>query len=109
MSNKTEGNHTPGPWKIHDRGIHQNRYLAVVDSIPDKDGKVVANCICHVSMTNPDADANARLIKMAPQMLEDLILVLDTLDTNKKREPKSDAILMMAIVDTIEQATGKKV
>lgn len=65
--------HTPGPWKTYGGPAHpQRHHLAVIDSIPDVDGKVVANCICHLASTNPDADANAKLIAAAPQLLEAL-------------------------------------
>jgi hypothetical protein len=43
-----------------------------VDSIPDIDGKCVANCICHVASSNDNAEANARLIAAAPDLLEAL-------------------------------------
>ena len=64
----SEAKHTPGPWKIH-RGKHNSCYLAVIDSIPDQDGKVVANCICHVAMTNDDRTANANAIAALPDLL----------------------------------------
>jgi hypothetical protein len=62
----SEAQHTSGPWKVF--GVRRNQYLAVIDSIPDRDGKVVANCICHVATSNPDADANARLLAAAPDL-----------------------------------------
>jgi hypothetical protein len=66
------GTHTPGPWKIFDGwGASRDRPV-VVDSIPDIDGKCVANCICHVASSNDNAEANARLIAAAPEMLEAL-------------------------------------
>ena len=64
----TEAKHTPGPWKIH-RGKHNSCYLAIIDSIPDQDGKVIANCICHVAMTNDDRTANANAIAALPDLL----------------------------------------
>jgi hypothetical protein len=64
----TEAKHTPGPWKIH-RGKHNSCYLAIIDSIPDQDGKVVANCICHVAMTNDDRTANANAIAALPDLI----------------------------------------
>ena len=64
----SEAKHTPGPWKIH-RGKHNSCYLAVIDSIPDQDGKVIANCICHVAMTNDDRTANANAIAALPDLL----------------------------------------
>ena len=54
---------TPGPWRIY--GKAKNHHVAIIDSIPDVDGKVVANCICHVALTNPDWEANANLIAEA--------------------------------------------
>lgn len=61
--------HTPGPWKTHGGPAHpQRHHLAVIDSIPDVDGKIVANCICHLASTNPNSDANARLIAAAPEL-----------------------------------------
>jgi len=63
----SESQFTPGPWKKF--SWLNDRYLAVIDSIPDRDGAVVANCICHVALTNEDAKANARLIAAAPELL----------------------------------------
>jgi hypothetical protein len=63
----SESKFTPGPWKKFSRW--NDRYLAVIDSIPDRDGAVVANCICHVALTNDDCVANANLIAAAPEML----------------------------------------
>jgi hypothetical protein len=63
----SESKFTPGPWKM--LGRWNDRYLAVIDSIPDRNGKVVANCICHVALTNEDAKANANLIAAAPELL----------------------------------------
>ena len=68
--------YTPGPWKVHENGRRANRYVAVIDSIPDRDGKVVANCICHIATSNPDCDANARVIAEAPATLESMTRIL---------------------------------
>jgi hypothetical protein len=59
--------HTEGPWKVF--GGQRDRYLAVIDSTPDREGKVMANCICHTAMTNPDCLANSQLIAAAPELL----------------------------------------
>lgn len=64
--------YTPGPWKIHGGPAHLRHHMAIIDSIPDVDGKIVANCICHMAGTNDDIEANARLIAAAPDMLEAL-------------------------------------
>ena len=62
---------TPGPWLA--RQFHTGRGAVhgwwVIDSIPDHDGRIVANAICQVSATNDDADANAKLLAAAPDLL----------------------------------------
>ena len=60
----SKAKHTPGPWIVHRGRRRQNDrdYMAVIDSIPDRDGQVVANCICHVAATNPNRIANADMI-----------------------------------------------
>ena len=68
--------HTPGPWKIFEGwGADRNRPV-IVDSIPDVDGKFVGNCICYAASTNPDIEANAKMIAAAPKMLAALKMVL---------------------------------
>ena len=54
--------HTPGPWKIFDGYGADCHRPSIVDSIPDRDGKCVANCIAFVSSTNNQMDANAAQI-----------------------------------------------
>lgn len=69
--------HTPGPWKIFDGWGSSQHDPIIVDSIPDVGGKCVANCICHISATNDDAAANARLIASAPDLLDALSEVIE--------------------------------
>lgn len=63
--------HTPGPWIVRQfpTGANARGTLWVTDAIPDQDGKVVANAVCSVAMTNDDATANAELIASAPSLL----------------------------------------
>jgi len=63
-------NHTAGPWKLFNGWGADSRRPVIVDSVPDVGGKFVGNCICHMASTNPDMDANARLIAAAPELLE---------------------------------------
>jgi hypothetical protein len=67
----SEAKHTPGPWIVHRGSRWQNDRdcMAVIDSIPNRDGQVVANCICHVAGTNPSKIDNAQLIAAAPDLL----------------------------------------
>jgi hypothetical protein len=62
--------HTPGPWKIFEGWGADSRRPVIIDSVPDVEGKFVGNCICYLASTNPDMDANARLIAAAPEMLQ---------------------------------------
>lgn len=64
--------HTPGPWKIFDGWGSSRCTPTIVDSIPDVDGKCVANCICYLSSTNENAFSNAQLIAAAPELLNAL-------------------------------------
>lgn len=59
--------HTPGPWHIHD----QDDGLAIV-----LDGPVDLE-ICSVSTRRKEADANARLIAAAPDLLALLTKICD--------------------------------
>ena len=62
---------TPGPWLA--RQFHTGRGAVhgwwVIDSIPDHDGRIVANAICQVSATNDDAEDNAKLIAASTDLL----------------------------------------
>ena len=96
--------HTPGPWIVHGGPGRLHHYLAVIDSIPDVDGKVVANCICHVATTNEDSDANSRLIAAAPDLLAACKRYLDAMDRYGHPD-KTDRLMRAAI----EKATGEVV
>jgi hypothetical protein len=99
----TEAKHTPGPWIVHRGSRRQNDrdYMAVIDSIPDRDGQVVANCICHVAGTNPDKIANADLIAAAPDLLEACELMIDAMvayefDVDDCPTPKHRSLMTLA-------------
>ncbi len=98
---------TPGPWKIHENGSRANRYLAVIDSIPDKDGKVMANCICHVATTNEQAEANAAAIADVPAMLHALRELVDfaEVDEHHRYHERSKAAFDRAY-DLLEKHGG---
>ena len=83
--------HTPGPWKIH-RGRHNRDYLAIIDSIPDRDGEVVANCICHVAMTNDDRTANANAIAALPGLLAACELALPGIESSERLEGRESTV-----------------
>ncbi len=62
--------HTPGPWEIRHDVCRDHR-----DSSPDiygQDAKFVASCGCH-----EDANGNAALISVAPDLLDAMKVILD--------------------------------
>ena len=67
-------NHTPGPWKY----LGQNEESCFVGLGPDH--KIAVG-----GFTWNDAEANARLIAAAPELLEALQMVLDYLNTGDMR------------------------
>jgi hypothetical protein len=76
--------HTPGPWKIFEGWGADKRRPVIVDAIPDVDGKFVGNCICHMASTNPDIEANARMIAAAPDLLRLLKESVSTLAASRR-------------------------
>jgi hypothetical protein len=62
---------TPGPWLLRKlpAGAGAMARTFVLDAIPDRDGKVVANVIAFPT-TNPDWEANAAIISAAPTMYQ---------------------------------------
>jgi hypothetical protein len=63
--------HTPEPWvmRTFPTAAGGRPALWILDAIPDQDGKVVANAIAQVAMSNDDAIANGHLLKAAPDLL----------------------------------------
>ena len=100
----TEAKHTHGPWKIH-RGKHNSCYLAIIDSIPDQDGKVVANCICHVAMTNDDRTANANAIAALPDLLAACELALPGIASLEWMQGR-ESVVGIALRSAIAKAKG---
>ena len=76
----SERKSTPGPWLVHGGPGRLHHHTAIIDSIPDVDGKIVANCICHVATTNADCDANAVLLAAAPELAEALRELVNMFD-----------------------------
>jgi hypothetical protein len=73
--------HTPHPWVLRTfpTAAGGRPALWILDAIPDQDGKVVANAIAQVAMTNDDATANGHLLKAAPLLLAACEDVLGTI------------------------------
>ena len=68
-----KNNHTPGPWKVFpiENKAHHHTYYKVGNSTTDDVRH--ATSVCNVTTRNSEqAEANAKLIARAPQMLEDV-------------------------------------
>lgn len=74
MPNPTKSTHTPGPWAV------QRDYVSAEHQVIK--GYLIYNdvlCVARLSTVNPCAEANARLIAAAPEMLASIHDLLDVL------------------------------
>ena len=70
--------HTPGPWTVAGRDV--------VGKLGEMD-TCIAECFNHSSMDRHNAEANARLIAAAPELLEAVKISLEFLD--RQNTPKN--------------------
>lgn len=61
--------HTPGPWATIDG---DGEYIIKTIAPAGRNGYTIADVFSHFEATNPEAEANARLIASAPELLEAL-------------------------------------
>lgn len=101
MSNK----HTPGPWSISRRsGIVVKR---TTDSFARR-GKIALVAKHHTDVTGDERRANAKLIAAAPQLLENLIELLDNYQSLlgcMSTESNGDEELIKSAKAAIDKAT----
>jgi hypothetical protein len=89
--------HTPGPWRS--RPIYESGWVDIVADDPTRSAYEVA------STRHEHAEANARLIAAAPELLEACKWVLTTLTAQDRLgTPMADAV-----ASAINKATGKDV
>jgi len=71
----------------------------------------MANSVCHVSTTNVDSDANARLIAAAPDLLDSLIVMVEMFERHIDGRPGPDDAAQKwdDARDAIARATGESV
>ena len=72
--------HAPGPWFVVERCAMPLAY-SVVNQVKTNGNFLETNCICHVSITTKHAEADARLIAAAPDLLAALEKLLPGLLT----------------------------
>ncbi len=71
MTTETKSTHTPGPWVIHDEKMLDGRLVVSTEAVND-----IITIIGDIY--NPDAEANARLIAAAPELLEAVRIILES-------------------------------
>ncbi|QEL18751.1 hypothetical protein PX52LOC_05788 [Limnoglobus roseus] len=83
----TKATHTPGPWRV-DSGMGSLSYVRA------KSGELVASCTWMHSDGKPiEAQANARLIAAAPDLLDALEAMWDSACTNASSTPSKAAFI----------------
>jgi hypothetical protein len=95
---------TPGPWRLLTLARTNSTY--VMDSTPDRDGRVVGNVIA-TPTTNPAWEANARLIASAPCLLaalSEFVRLSDDPEATAEQWGKAKAEAAQAI----DAATGSQ-
>lgn len=97
----SEVKHTPGPWEVS-KGFHKNR-------IADSDDAAIGYALG----SNDEAEANARLIAAAPEMLEALYEAEEYFDNRADADndetgfvPNTEMKLLVSIRAAIAKATG---
>jgi hypothetical protein len=105
--------HTPVPWvvRVFPTARNANNQYWIMDAIPDKDGKVVANAIASATPSNDEAEANARFIVRAcnchADLLEAVNLLLAAIDfAEVNKHPAIEACLDYATA-VIAKAEGE--
>ena len=103
----SETKHTPGPWvkRKFPTGRGGIPVWWILDSIPDRDGQVIANAICYTAGTNDDVDANAALLEAAPDLLAACEKVLMNLDY--LRATWGDEGVTRTVADAVRAAVAK--
>lgn len=76
-----EANHTPAPWTIS--GPHAGRGISIV-----ADGNSIARVYAH-----PDAEANAKLIAAAPDLLKFALRFVDRFEAEYSDEVDSPLVI----------------
>lgn len=107
--NQTKTAHTPGPWRIDaelfNNDHHDDKACSIVEGVIPPEGEN-PYIIAEICGDVPDHEANARLISLAPQMLEALrdLVALGEKCTQVMDDPMLDRLDRARAL--IQQATG---
>lgn len=102
----THSTHTPGPWVIYGRDIDNNTVEICQSGIKNIAKRLKIAEVLPQPHYNDNQEANARLIKSAPELLGALKLVHHTLMTVETPNSK-DWDQIGKAVDTAKQAIAK--
>lgn len=91
--------HTPGPWIINE---HTNKNFGI-DLTEGKKGKVICNVTSHYIAEHKEAQANSRLIAAAPELLDALQSITETLHQMKRDNTVSGMLYVAELA--IKKAT----
>ena len=95
----TNAKHTPGPWENHKWNCEEHQISA-------KGGTIALVSHSHSLVSEAEADANARLIAAAPDMLEALRACLGDLSDIVRAEGGDESPAMIQARAAILQAEG---
>jgi len=80
--------HTAGPWIIQE---HKDKNFGI-DLTEGKKGKVICNVTSHYIAEHQEAQANARLIAAAPELLEELQHISERIGTVRPNDAFCQAL-----------------
>lgn len=94
--------HTPGPWGKRGNTVHKGKLRIATASYALKTSSLFLNGICIANQE--EAEANAKLIAAAPEMIEALMDIVDA-QNNPKRTLASLNAAIKKSEDVIKKAT----
>ena len=96
--------HTPGPWLIEGRTIYSLMHHGWNRGVEVLKNRFWASCYHDRSVTDEEAEANARLIAAAPELLEALQMFLDDYESSEGDAQSCARVARAAIA----KATGEQ-
>lgn len=98
---ETRAKHTPGPWHAESSGEPLAGWMVLA--------RGQGNCVCSTSNLKGRAEANARLIAAAPELLDAAKLVLVDLDHYVSNHGPGPDVRLATLRAAIAKAEGQEV
>ena len=103
MKTKTEVKHTPGPWEIQGGLDHEHDFFPIVTRSEAKFRNIAAVVTpTHQSAPVEEGCANARLIAVAPDLLEAAIIL-----SNEWEREESGGVVSVQAISRLRAAIAK--